>query len=137
MSKHIHAYISDSKKIQGANNVQLEQINHIPNGSCDVLSFNELNNAPYAQLEAIITGLSRKIKLNSGMMCLEFLNLDKIYNDIAYNKISINELNNALADKSCYFFDKDLGEIISKHNISIKQVIYDGNITKLTVQRSQ
>jgi len=137
MSKHIHAYISDSKKIQGANNVQLEQINHIPNGSCDVLSFNELNNVPYIQLEAIIAGLSRKIKLSLGIMCLEFLNFDKVSNDIAYNKISIAELNNALADKSCYFFDKDLWEIMSKNNISIKQVIYDGYTTKLTVQRSQ
>ena len=137
MTKHIHAYINDNGKINGANNVNLEQISSVPNGSCDVLSFNELNHTTTIELDPIIGGLSRKIKMNSGLMCLEFLNFDKIYNDIGYNKISINDINQIMSNKRSFFFEKDLNDIISKHNLLIKQVIYDGYSTKLTIQRNQ
>jgi len=137
MTKHIHTYINSDSKITGANNVSIEQISSVPNGSCDVLSFNELNTTNATELDPIVGGLSRKIKINSGIMCLEFINFDKVYNDIGYNKISIEDVNKTLSNKKCFFFEKDLSDILSRHNLSIKQVIYDGYSTKITIQRTQ
>ncbi len=137
MKKYIHCYVADPYKVPGAVNVQIDQMNHVPNGSCDVLSFNESNGVSKEQLGAVIGGLSRKIKLNTGLMCLEYLNFDKVYNDIKYDKITTEDLNSTLKDKQSFFFEKDIEDILSQNNLTIKQVIYDGNSVKLTIQRTQ
>jgi len=137
MKKYVHCYVADSYKVSGAVNVQIDQMNHVPNGSCDVLSFNESNGVNKEQLGAVIGGLSKKIKLNTGLMCLEYLNFDKVYSDIKYDKITTDDLNNTLKDKQSFFFEKDIEDILSQNNLLIKQVIYDGNSVKLTIQRTQ
>lgn len=135
MKKYIHCYIADLYKIPGAANVQIDQMQHVPNGSCDIISFNELNGVNKEQLAAVIAGLSKKIKLSIGSMCLEYLNFDKIYNDIKYEKISLDVINKTLINKQSFFFEKDIEEILTQYNLTIKQVIYDGNTIKLNVQR--
>jgi hypothetical protein len=137
MKKYIHCYIADPHKIPGAANVQIDQMQHVPNGSCDIISFNESNGVNKEQLGAVIGGLSKKIKLNIGSMCLEYLNFDKICNDIKYDKIPLDVINKILIDKQSFFFEKDIEEILTQYHLIIKQVIYDGNAIKLTIQRTQ
>jgi hypothetical protein len=135
--KYVHCYINEKAKISGANNIQIDQMNHVPNGSCDILSFNEANSIHKTQLAPVLSGLSRKIKIGVGLMCLEYINFDKVCNDIRYNKISIEQINDILSDKLGFFLEKDIEEILQQFQLTTKQVMYDGYRTKLTIQRVQ
>ena len=86
MKKHIHCFISESKQLEGARNIDINEMKNIANGSCDYLSFVELNNIPLENTEPVVTALSKKIKLETGRLLIEFLNFDKIVND--WNPVS-------------------------------------------------
>jgi hypothetical protein len=135
MTKHTHCYINDDNQVDGGYNVSLDNIRNTPNGSCDILSFHELNNVPLDQIDPIVGGLSRKIKINQGLLLLQYLNFDKIYNDITYDKISIDNINKFLANKTNYFFEDYLDNIFTKYQLTIKQIIYDNYITQIAINR--
>jgi hypothetical protein len=137
MKKHIHCFISESKQLEGARNIDINEMKNIANGSCDYLSFVELNNIPLENTEPVVTALSKKIKLETGRLLIEFLNFDKIVNDITHSKIDINQLNTLLSEKSSFFYEDMFIKILEKNNIKLEQIIYEHYTIKVSVLRNE
>lgn len=137
MKKHIHCFISESKQLEGARNIDINEMKNIANGSCDYLSFVELNNIPLENTEPVVAALSKKIKLETGRLLIEFLNFDKIVNDITHSKIDINQLNNLLSEKSSFFYEEMFIKILEKNNIKLEHIIYEHYNIKVSVLRNE
>ena len=104
MKKHIHCFISESNQLDGARNVDINEMKNVANGSCDYVSFVELNSIPLDNIDAVVTALSKKIKLGTGRLLIEFLIFDKTISDIMFSKLDINKLNSLLSDKGSLSF---------------------------------
>jgi hypothetical protein len=137
MKKHIHCFISDSKQLEGAKNVDINEMKNVANGSCDYLSFAELNSVPLVNVEPVVGALSKKIKLETGRLLIEFLNFDKIVNDITYSKLDLDKLNSLLSEKSSFFYEEMFIKILEKNNIKIENIIYDNYNIKVSVLRNE
>lgn len=135
MKKNIHCFIAESERVDGANNIHLNDMKNIPNGSCDYLSFNELNSLSEQELEPVIAGLSMKIKLQSGTLVLQYINMDKVVNDITYAKISIDQINQTLTNKAVFFYEDTILKIIEKHKLLLEHIIYNNFFTTINLKR--
>jgi hypothetical protein len=137
MKKHIHCFISESKQLEGARNVDINEMKNVANGSCDYLSFAELNSVPLMNIEPVVGALSKKIKLETGRLLIEFLNFDKVVNDITYSKLDLDTLNSLLSEKVSFFYEEMFIKILEKNNIKIENVIYDNYNIKVSVLRNE
>lgn len=137
MKKHIHCFISESQQLDGAVNVNINEMKNIANGSCDYLSFGEVNSIPLSNIEPIVAGLSKKIKLETGRLLIEFLNFDKIINDITYSKLGVDKLNELLSSRASFFYEEMLTKILDKNNIKVEHTIYDNYNIKVSVLRNE
>jgi len=137
MKKHIHCFISEPNQLDGAKNVNINEMKNIANGSCDYVSFVELNSIPLDNIDAVVTALSKKIKLGTGRLLIEFLNFDKTISDIMFSKLDINKLNSLLSDKGSFFYEEMLTKIFEKNNIQLEHIIYENYNTKMSVLRNE
>lgn len=137
MKKHIHCFVSDHAVIDGANNVNINDMKNIANGSCDYVTFNELNTMPYDDIESIILGLSKKIKLHSGRLLIEYLNFDKLINDITYKKLSIEQINKTLTNRNSFFYEELVDKILNQHKLMLEQIVYNDFITQISIIRHE
>jgi hypothetical protein len=137
MKKHIHCFISESNQLDGARNVDINEMKNVANGSCDYVSFVELNSIPLDNIDAVVTALSKKIKLGTGRLLIEFLNFDKTISDIMFSKLDINKLNSLLSDKGSFFYEEMLTKIFEKNNIQLEHIIYENYNTKMSVLRNE
>lgn len=137
MKKHIHCFISESNQLEGARNVDINEMKNIANGSCDYLSFAELNNIPLVNVEPVVSALSKKIKLETGRLLIEFLNFDRIVNDITYFKLDLDKLNSLLSEKSSFFYEEMFNKILEKNNLKIENVMYGNYNIKVSVLRNE
>jgi len=137
MKKHIHCFISESKQLEGARNIDINEMKNVANGSCDYLSFAELNSVALVNVEPVVSALSKKIKLETGRLLIEFLNFDKIVNDITYSKLDIDKLNSILSEKASFFYEDMLTKILDKNNIKLEHIIYDNYNIKVSLLRHE
>jgi hypothetical protein len=137
MKKHIHCFISESKQLEGAVNVDINEMKNVANGSCDYLSFSELNSVPLVNVEPVVGALSKKIKLETGRLLIEFLNFDRIVNDIIHSKLDIDKLNDLLSEKTSFLYEEMFIKILEKNNIKIEHIIYEHYNIKVSVLRNE
>lgn len=137
MKKHIHCYISDKDMLDGAINVNINEMKNIANGSCDYVSFNEINSLPSLDIEAVIAGLSKKIKLNTGRLVLEYLNFDRVVNDIIYNKLSIDQINSIITNKASFIYENTMDQILDNQRLKLEHIIYNDFTTQISIIRHE
>lgn len=136
MKKHIHCFVSEASKVDGTTNVNINDMQNIANGSCDYVTFSELNTIPLNSIEPVLGGLSKKIKLGTGHLVIQFLNFDKVANDLTQGKLDINKINDLASARGSFFYENMITKILEQHNLKIENMIYQDYTISMNIIRS-
>lgn len=120
--------------ISGYNNLPIENLNAIVNGTVDEILFVHGDAISYNERKTILIELFKKLR-NKGLLILVFLNIKSIAKQIFKTNISGSNISNIIGSKLSFIPENELEELIySIKELSIINKYYDNEkvVIKIT-----
>lgn len=127
----INICLSEQDSIDGYNNISINQIPNIINGSVDEIMFKKLDNIPYQDRISTLSSLLNKIKYN-GHLILEITDIMQVGRDMSSGTLTSKTASAIIAPivSVCYEFDI-LNQLANFPNFTIQNRY--GHNYKLTI----
>lgn len=114
-------------KIEGYNNLSVEQAENLTNGTCEEIICTILDKYTYDIRINLIATLCKKLS-NLGFLTLKFINGTKICKDVAHGNSNSRFLSSIINESHSIFLESDMMEIISQTSGIVLHKTFNDNL---------
>jgi hypothetical protein len=107
----INICLSEKDTIQGYNNIAIDQINNLVNGSVSEILFKQLDSISHSDRGSLLSNILGKIKYN-GLLIIEVLDTMSLGKDISNGSVSSKTVSELLQDIVSVQYEFDIMELI-------------------------
>jgi len=126
---------NDTNKISGINNILLDDMNNIVNGTASLIMCEILDQLEYEKRIKILSDAIRKISFG-GEVVIKFLNIYKICKELIKGNVNSKSFSSFVSNSNSVFLESDIFELISKTpHINIHKLYNSDNHIIVHIQK--
>lgn len=128
----INIVISGSDNIEGYNNITVDDLLKITNGTCNEIICSILDYYPYDERISLLANLCKKLS-NLGLLTIKFIDASKICKDVIKGNCSSQFLSSLVNKYKSFFLEHDITELVSQIDSMRIYKTYNDNINSIIV----
>lgn len=136
MNRNINIVLEDSKKIEGYENINIQDINNVINGYVNNIICECLDNIDFLQRLDVVKAIIGKLAFG-GMATFKFVNATMFANRIIKNEIDVKKISDTIAEIRSLWTESMILEIFSSlPNLKIDKNYIENVHTVITVTKA-